>query len=93
MSPFQPTKNLNTKELCTVKRADQLLERNAQLLPQIDVFMTSVEEVPSSAKPQLRQIQKLPKKIIASLPQQEVCFSLCFSLLLSAHCCKFSLTS
>ncbi|RDX99798.1 K(+) efflux antiporter 2, chloroplastic, partial [Mucuna pruriens] len=51
------------------------VERNAQLLPQSDVIMTSVEEVSSSAKPLVRQLQKLPKKIkkiIASLPHQEV---------------------
>ncbi|KAL5167010.1 K(+) efflux antiporter 2, chloroplastic [Glycine soja] len=51
------------------------VERNAQLLPQADVIMTSVEEVSSSAKPLVRQLQKLPKKIkkiIASLPHQEV---------------------
>ncbi|KAH1235099.1 hypothetical protein GLYMA_09G262000v4 [Glycine max] len=51
------------------------VERNAQLLTQADVIMTSVEEVSSSAKPLFRQLQKLPKKIkkiIASLPHQEV---------------------
>ncbi|CAJ1817786.1 unnamed protein product [Sphenostylis stenocarpa] len=51
------------------------VERNAQLLPQADVIMTSVEEVSSSARPLVRHLQKLPKKIkkiIASLPQQEV---------------------
>ncbi|XP_020218588.1 K(+) efflux antiporter 2, chloroplastic [Cajanus cajan] len=51
------------------------VERNAQLLPQADVIMTSVEEVSSSAKPLVRRLQKLPKKIkkiIASLPHQEV---------------------
>ncbi|KAK7295042.1 hypothetical protein RJT34_17945 [Clitoria ternatea] len=50
-------------------------ERNTQLLPQADVIVTSVEEVSSSAKPLVRQLQKLPKKIkkiIASLPHQEV---------------------
>jgi len=54
------------------------VDRNAQLLPQADVIMTSVEEVSSSAKPLVRHLQKLPKKIkkiIASLPHQEVCFS------------------
>ncbi|KAL2330334.1 hypothetical protein Fmac_017915 [Flemingia macrophylla] len=51
------------------------VDRNAQLLPQADVIMTSVEEVSSSAKPLVRRLQKLPrkiKKIIASLPHQEV---------------------
>ncbi|XP_047177362.1 K(+) efflux antiporter 2, chloroplastic-like [Vigna umbellata] len=51
------------------------VDRNAQLLPQADVIMTSVEEVSSSAKPLVRHLQKLPKKIkkiIASLPHQEV---------------------
>ncbi|XP_061371581.1 K(+) efflux antiporter 2, chloroplastic-like [Gastrolobium bilobum] len=50
-------------------------ERNGQLLQQTDVIVTSVEEVSSSAKPLVRQLQKLPKKIkkiIASLPHQEV---------------------
>jgi len=47
------------------------VERNAQLLPQAYVIMSSVEEVSSSAKPLVRHIQKLPKeikKVIASLP-------------------------
>ncbi|KAK7340228.1 hypothetical protein VNO77_20926 [Canavalia gladiata] len=51
------------------------VERNSLLLPQADVLVTSVEEVSSSAKPLVRQLQKLPKKIkkiIASLPHQEV---------------------
>jgi len=59
------------------------VERNAQLLTQADVIMTSVEEVSSNAKPLFRQLQKLPKKIkkiIASLPHQEVCFSSFFPL-------------
>ncbi|KAE9592232.1 hypothetical protein Lal_00035307 [Lupinus albus] len=50
-------------------------ERNTQLLQQPDVIVTSVEEVSSSAKPLIRQLKKLPKKIkkiIASLPHQEV---------------------
>ncbi|KAJ1408583.1 Sodium/solute symporter superfamily [Sesbania bispinosa] len=50
-------------------------ERNSQLLQQADVIVTSVEEVSSSAKPLVRRLQKLPKKIkkiIASLPHQEV---------------------
>ncbi|XP_068484727.1 K(+) efflux antiporter 2, chloroplastic-like isoform X2 [Phaseolus vulgaris] len=51
------------------------VDRNAQLLPQADVIMISVEEVSSSAKPLVRYLHKLPKKIkkiIASLPHQEV---------------------
>ncbi|KAJ1426876.1 Sodium/solute symporter superfamily [Sesbania bispinosa] len=51
------------------------VERNSQLLQQADVIVTSVEEVSSSAKPLVRRLQKLPKKIkkiIASLPHQEV---------------------
>ncbi|XP_061373535.1 K(+) efflux antiporter 1, chloroplastic-like isoform X2 [Gastrolobium bilobum] len=50
-------------------------ERSAQLLQQPEVIATTVEEVSSSAKPLVRQLQKLPmriKKIIASLPDQEV---------------------
>ncbi|XP_054780971.1 K(+) efflux antiporter 2, chloroplastic-like isoform X2 [Prosopis cineraria] len=50
-------------------------ERNSQLFQQPEVIPSSVEEVSSSAKPLVRQLQKLPKrikKIIASLPQQEV---------------------
>ncbi|XP_019460652.1 PREDICTED: K(+) efflux antiporter 2, chloroplastic-like isoform X1 [Lupinus angustifolius] len=50
-------------------------ERNTQLLQQPDVVVTSVEEVSSSAKPLIRLLKKLPKKIkkiIASLPHQEV---------------------
>lgn len=53
-------------------------ERSAQLLQQPEVITTTVEEVSSSAKPLVRQLQELPKrikKIIASLPDQEVCFS------------------
>ncbi|KAJ7962350.1 K(+) efflux antiporter 2, chloroplastic-like [Quillaja saponaria] len=50
-------------------------ERSAQLLQQPDVVTTSIEEVSSGAKPLVRQLQKLPKRIknlIASLPHQEV---------------------
>ncbi|XP_028770388.1 K(+) efflux antiporter 2, chloroplastic [Neltuma alba] len=50
-------------------------ERSSQLFQQPEVVGSSVEEVSSSAKPVVRQLQKLPKrikKIIASLPQQEV---------------------
>ncbi|RYR61214.1 hypothetical protein Ahy_A04g018353 isoform D [Arachis hypogaea] len=50
-------------------------ERTAQLLQQPEVIVTSVEEASSSAKPLVKQFKKLSKKIkkiIASLPQQEV---------------------
>ncbi|KAL0002513.1 hypothetical protein SO802_016294 [Lithocarpus litseifolius] len=54
-------------------------ERNAQLLQPPDVITTSIElgieEVSSSAKPLVQQLQKLPKrikKLIATLPHQEV---------------------
>ncbi|KAK7349535.1 hypothetical protein VNO77_06978 [Canavalia gladiata] len=50
-------------------------ERSGQLLQQPEVFATTVEEVSSGAKPLVRQLQELPrriKKIIASLPDQEV---------------------
>ncbi|XP_027334038.1 K(+) efflux antiporter 2, chloroplastic-like isoform X2 [Abrus precatorius] len=50
-------------------------ERSAQLLQQPEVIATTVEEVSSSAKPLVRQFQELPwriKKIITSLPDQEV---------------------
>ncbi|XP_020233144.1 K(+) efflux antiporter 2, chloroplastic [Cajanus cajan] len=50
-------------------------ERNAQLLQQPEVIATTVEEVSSTTKPLVRQLQELPwrlKKIIASLPDQEV---------------------
>ncbi|KAL2335941.1 hypothetical protein Fmac_010387 [Flemingia macrophylla] len=50
-------------------------ERSAQLLQQPEVIATTVEEVSSTTKPLVRQIQELPwrlKKIIASLPDQEV---------------------
>ena len=58
-------------------------ERTAQLLQQPDVIVTSVEEASSSAKPLVRQLKKFPKKIkkiIASLPHQEVCYSSFFPL-------------
>lgn len=63
-------------------------ERNSQLLQQADVIVTSAEEISSGAKPLFRQLQKLPKKvkkIIASLPHQEVRFSsfFPFSLMLN----------
>ncbi|OIW02062.1 hypothetical protein TanjilG_21111 [Lupinus angustifolius] len=50
-------------------------ERTAQLLQQPEIVATTVEEVSLSAKPLVRQLQKLPQriqKIIASLPEQEV---------------------
>ncbi|WVZ17794.1 hypothetical protein V8G54_010776 [Vigna mungo] len=50
-------------------------ERGAQLLQQPEVIVTTVEEVSSTAKPLVRRLQDLPrriKKIIASLPDQEV---------------------
>lgn len=52
-------------------------ERSAQLLQQPEVIATTVEEVSSTAKPLVRQLQELPrriKNIIASLPDQEVVF-------------------
>ncbi|CAI8613104.1 unnamed protein product [Vicia faba] len=50
-------------------------EKNPPLLPQADVIVTSAEEFSSNAKPLFRKLQKIPKKIkkiIASLPHQEV---------------------
>ncbi|GAU28681.1 hypothetical protein TSUD_159630 [Trifolium subterraneum] len=50
-------------------------EKNAQFLQQPDVIVPSAEEFSSNAKPLFRKLQKIPKKIkkiIASLPQQEV---------------------
>ncbi|XP_058764846.1 K(+) efflux antiporter 2, chloroplastic-like [Vicia villosa] len=50
-------------------------EKNPRLLQQADVIATSAEEFSSNAKPLLRKLQKIPKKIkkiIASLPHQEV---------------------
>ncbi|CAK8542315.1 unnamed protein product [Lathyrus sativus] len=50
-------------------------EKNTQLLQQADVIATSAEEFSSNAKPLIRKLQKIPKKIkkiIASLPHQEV---------------------
>lgn len=60
---------------CRVAFYANRAERNAQMLQQPDVIVNSVEEVSSSAKPLVKQLQKLPKKIkkiIASLPHQEV---------------------
>ncbi|XP_048421937.1 K(+) efflux antiporter 2, chloroplastic-like [Pyrus x bretschneideri] len=50
-------------------------ERATQLLQQPDVMTTSIEEVSSSAKPLVRELQKLPrrfKKLIDMIPHQEV---------------------
>ncbi|XP_057454575.1 K(+) efflux antiporter 2, chloroplastic-like isoform X2 [Lotus japonicus] len=50
-------------------------ERSTQLLQQPEVIATTVEEVSSTTKPLVRQLQKIPKRIqeiIASLPNQEV---------------------
>lgn len=50
-------------------------ERSSQLLQQPEVIATTVEEVSSSARPLVRQLQELPnriKKVIASIPEQEV---------------------
>ncbi|GAB4844449.1 K(+) efflux antiporter 2, chloroplastic [Ancistrocladus abbreviatus] len=50
-------------------------EKATQLLPQPDLLTTSIEEVSSNAKPLIRQIQKLPKRLktlIQRLPQQEM---------------------
>ncbi|BBG97517.1 K+ efflux antiporter 2 [Prunus dulcis] len=50
-------------------------ERAAQLIQQPEVTTTSIEEVSSSAKPLVRELQKLPrriKKLIDMLPHQEV---------------------
>ncbi|CAK8560858.1 unnamed protein product [Lathyrus sativus] len=50
-------------------------ERSSQLLQQPEVIVTTVEEVSSNARPLVTQLQELPKrikKVIASLPDQEV---------------------
>ncbi|XP_062090287.1 K(+) efflux antiporter 2, chloroplastic [Humulus lupulus] len=50
-------------------------ERGTQLLQQPDVITSSIEEVSLSAKPIVRQLQRLPKrikKLIEMLPHQEV---------------------
>ncbi|KAA3469340.1 K(+) efflux antiporter 2, chloroplastic-like [Gossypium australe] len=50
-------------------------ERNYQLLQQPDVIATSIEEVSANAKPLIRQIQKIPKrlkKLVATFPHQEM---------------------
>lgn len=52
-------------------------ERSNLLLQQPDVITTSIEEVSSSTRPVVRQLQKLPKrfkKLIAMLPHQEACW-------------------
>lgn len=67
-------------------------DKNAQLLQPADVIMTSAEELSSNAKPLFRKLQKIPKKIkkiIASLPHQEVCFSSFFSLNLMIYFINF----
>uniref|UniRef100_A0A6M2EWU5 RCK N-terminal domain-containing protein n=1 Tax=Populus davidiana TaxID=266767 RepID=A0A6M2EWU5_9ROSI len=51
------------------------VERSTQVLQQSDIVTTSIEEVSSNAKPLIRHIQKLPKrvkKLIAMLPHQEM---------------------
>ncbi|KAL9385477.1 hypothetical protein Peur_022487 [Populus x canadensis] len=51
------------------------VERSPQMLQQSDIVTTSIEEVSSNAKPLIRHIQKLPKrvkKLIAMLPHQEM---------------------
>ncbi|TYI69562.1 hypothetical protein E1A91_D08G163600v1 [Gossypium mustelinum] len=50
-------------------------ERNSHLLQQPDVIATSIEEVSANAKPLIRQIQKIPKrlkKLVATFPHQEM---------------------
>ncbi|KAK8612020.1 hypothetical protein V6N13_132053 [Hibiscus sabdariffa] len=51
-------------------------ERNSQLLQQPNVIITtSIEEVSTNAKPLIRQIQKIPKRLnelVARLPHQEM---------------------
>lgn len=67
-------------------------EKNTQLLQQADVIATSAEEFSSNAKPLFRKLQKIPKKIkkiIASLPHQEVCFSSFFFLNLMLNFINF----
>lgn len=71
---------------CRIAFYTNRVERSAQLLQQPEVIATTVEEVSTSAKPLVRQLQRLPKrikKIIASLPDQEVYSSSCFSPLLT----------
>ncbi|KAH7862906.1 hypothetical protein Vadar_010968 [Vaccinium darrowii] len=53
------------------KRADRI----SQLFLQPDIITTSIDEVSSNAKPLVRQIRKIPKKVkklIAMIPRQEV---------------------
>uniref|UniRef100_A0A5B7BS99 RCK N-terminal domain-containing protein n=1 Tax=Davidia involucrata TaxID=16924 RepID=A0A5B7BS99_DAVIN len=50
-------------------------ERTSQLFQQPDIITTSIDEVSSNAKPLVRQIRKLPKrikKLIEKLPHQEM---------------------
>lgn len=52
--------------------------RVSQLFQQPDVITTSVDEVSSNAKPLVKQIRKIPKrikKLIEMIPHQEVCCS------------------
>lgn len=67
-------------------------ERSNQLLQEPDVVTVSIEEVSYNAKPVVRQLQKLPKKIkklIAMLPHQEVCSIIshyaCFTSCICSH--------
>ncbi|KAJ4824880.1 K(+) efflux antiporter 2, chloroplastic [Turnera subulata] len=51
------------------------VERSAQTIQQPDIITTSIEEVSSTAKPLIRHIKKLPKrieKLVAMLPHQEL---------------------
>ncbi|KAJ8748937.1 hypothetical protein K2173_013374 [Erythroxylum novogranatense] len=51
------------------------VERTALMLHQPDIITTSIEEVSTSAKPLIRDMQKLPMrltKLLAMLPQQEM---------------------
>ncbi|KAK9121334.1 hypothetical protein Syun_018951 [Stephania yunnanensis] len=51
------------------------VEKNTQLLQQPDIISTSLDEVSSTAKPLVREIRRLPrrvKKLIEMLPHQEI---------------------
>jgi hypothetical protein len=70
-------------------------ERSSQLLQQPEVITTTVEEVSSSARPLVRQLKELPnriKKVIASLPDQEVGSSSVLLIKLHAQFNRFHLT-
>jgi hypothetical protein len=70
-------------------------ERSSQLLQQPEVITTTVEEVSSSARPLVRQLKELPnriKKVIASLPDQEVGSSSFLRIKLHAQFNRFRLT-